>query len=176
MKTWSPSLHKHYVDYMQALKVKFPKLVFPHERSIFPAATYNLGPRTITLPHVDLKNLAFGWCAVTALGDFNYIKSGHLVLWDLNLVIQFPPGSTILIPSAVLSHSNAAISDKEKRYSFTQYAAGGLFRFVDNRFRTFKALSRQEQDERTAINATQWRRALSLFRIREDEPFEPVIT
>src|SRR5882672_10818714 len=104
MKTWSPGLYKHYVDCMCALKTKYPDLNFPHEESIFSAATYNLGPQTVTLPHLDLKNLAFGWCAITALGNFDYRQSGHLVLWDLNLVIQFPPGSTILIPSAILSH------------------------------------------------------------------------
>jgi hypothetical protein len=52
------------------------------------------------------------------------------------LVIEFPPGSTILIPSSILSHSNTAVDDQEHRYSFTQYAAGGLFRWVDNGFRT----------------------------------------
>jgi hypothetical protein len=114
---------------MKALKARFPELVFPHE-SIFSAATYNLGPCTATLRHLDFKNLAFGWCAVTALDDFDYTQSGHLVLWDLNLVIEFPPGSTILIPLAILSHSNAAIGRKEKCYSWTQYAAGGLFRFL----------------------------------------------
>ncbi|KAJ7620521.1 hypothetical protein DFH06DRAFT_1010638, partial [Mycena polygramma] len=33
---------------------------------------------------------------------------GHLILWDLNLVIRFPPGSSIFIPSALLRHSNVS--------------------------------------------------------------------
>jgi hypothetical protein len=79
-------------------------------------------------------NLPFGWCAITALGNFDPTLGGHLVLWDLKLVIEFPPGSTILIPSATLRHSNVAIRQGETRYSFTQYTAGGLFRWVDNGF------------------------------------------
>ncbi|KAJ7624191.1 hypothetical protein B0H17DRAFT_1151319 [Mycena rosella] len=52
---------------------------------------------------------AWGWCSITALGDFDPNKGGHLILWDLRLAIRFPPGSTILIPSALLHHSNVAI-------------------------------------------------------------------
>lgn len=43
-------------------------------------------------------NLAFGWWAVTALGDYAYLKSGHLVLAEAQLLIEFPPGVTILLP------------------------------------------------------------------------------
>ncbi|KAJ7883792.1 hypothetical protein B0H13DRAFT_2537891, partial [Mycena leptocephala] len=39
---------------------------------------------------------------ITALRRFNPDLSGHLILWDLKLVIRFPPGSTILIPSAII--------------------------------------------------------------------------
>ncbi|KAJ7736060.1 hypothetical protein B0H14DRAFT_3516650 [Mycena olivaceomarginata] len=35
------------------------------------------------------------------------------------LVIEFPPGCTILIPSAAIYHSNIPIGRKEHRYSFT---------------------------------------------------------
>lgn len=58
-----------------------------------------------------------------------------MVLWDLKLVVQFPPGSTILIPSALIKHSNTGVGRNEHRYSFTQFAAGGLFRLVHNDFR-----------------------------------------
>lgn len=61
---------------------------------------------------------------------FRFKAGQHLVLWDLKVVIEFPPGSTILIPSAALRHSNTAIAKGETRYSFTQYSAGGLFRWV----------------------------------------------
>ncbi|KAJ7828584.1 hypothetical protein B0H14DRAFT_2263384, partial [Mycena olivaceomarginata] len=88
-------------------------------KSPFAAVTFNFGPATITFPHTDALNLTWGWCAITALGAFDPRRGGHLVLWDLCLVIQFPPGSTILIPSAILWHSNVGIASEERRYSFT---------------------------------------------------------
>ncbi|KAJ7937906.1 hypothetical protein B0H13DRAFT_1580401, partial [Mycena leptocephala] len=60
---------------------------------------------------------------------------GHLVLWDLKLVIRFPPGATILIPSAIVRHSNVPIRPDERRCSFTQYTAGGLFRWIRDGFK-----------------------------------------
>ena len=58
----------------------------------------------------------------------------YLVLWDMGLVIEFPPGATILIPSATLRHSNVCLNPGDTRMSFTQYSAGGLFRWVDQGF------------------------------------------
>ncbi|PBK79757.1 hypothetical protein ARMGADRAFT_1040562 [Armillaria gallica] len=55
----------------------------------------------------------------------------HDATLDLKLVIDFPPSSTILIPSAILKHSNMTIMRGERRYSFTQYSVGGLFHWVD---------------------------------------------
>lgn len=73
---------------------------------------------------------------MTPFGTYDYTKGGHLILWDLKRVIEFPPGSTILFPSAVISHSNVAIGKGETRYLFAQYSAGGLFRWVDQGFQT----------------------------------------
>jgi hypothetical protein len=98
--------------------------------------TFNFGPQTITFDHRDFANLAFGWCAITAIGKFDPKRGGHLILWDMKLVIEFPPGATILIPSAILRHSNVSLQPGEIRMSFTQYSAGGLFRWVDQGFRT----------------------------------------
>lgn len=110
----------------------------PFEHSVFPAVTYNLGPQTVCERHFDFANLAFGWCAVAAIGRFNSEKGGHLILWELGLVIEFPAGSTIFLPSAVVSHSNVPISQHETRCSFTQYAAGALFQWVESGFQTLK--------------------------------------
>ncbi|KAF9490854.1 hypothetical protein BDN71DRAFT_1376878, partial [Pleurotus eryngii] len=96
------------------------------------AMTFNMGSQTVCFPHLDSGNLPWGWCGVTALREFNPNFGGHLVLWDLGLVIQFPPGATILIQSALMRHSNTLIRDRETRYSITQYSAGGLFHWVEN--------------------------------------------
>lgn len=127
----------------------------PFRNSIWSACTFNLGPRTCARRHKDFVNLAFGWCAITALGNFDHTRGGHLVLWDCKLILEFPPGSTILIPSAAILHSNIPIGAGERRYSFTQYTAGGLFRWVEHGFRTveayFASLTQEKREEEKAL-------------------------
>ena len=120
------------------------------------AATYNLGPRVVCFLHVDSANLPFDLCAITAIGNFDLSEGGHFVLWDCKLLIEFPPGSTILILSAVLAHSNTRVATHETRFSFTQYTAGGLFRWVDHAFQTLASyrasLTEEECEELKAHN------------------------
>ena len=99
---------------------------------VFPCRSFNLGSQSVSYPHVDEQNLAQSWCSITPLGSFNPDLGGHLVLWNFRLVIKFPPGSTILIPSALLCHSNTPIQPGEERHSIVQYVAGGIARWVDN--------------------------------------------
>ncbi|KAF4618036.1 hypothetical protein D9613_012855 [Agrocybe pediades] len=109
--------------------------------SIFPACTFNLGPGTSTFDHVDSANVAYGICAITALGSYDYTLGGHLVLFDLGLILEFPPGATILIPSSIFRHGNTpVIGPGAYRSSFTQYCAGGLFRWAQYGGRTADAL------------------------------------
>ncbi|KAK6975039.1 hypothetical protein R3P38DRAFT_3335208 [Favolaschia claudopus] len=148
---WAPNVFNFYVDYMSDFYNKYPHLHRPFKNSIWSACTFNLGPRTYTLGHRDSSNLAFGWCAITALGNFDYMKGGHLILWDSKLILEFPPGCTILVPSAAIFHSNIAIAADETRYSFTQYTAGGLFRWVERGFKSesdyFAGLTAEEVEQ-----------------------------
>ncbi|KAJ3500803.1 hypothetical protein NLJ89_g9629 [Agrocybe chaxingu] len=137
--SWAPALHKYYCEELGKLQAHDPSLRRPFDSSVFMATTYNLGPQTVCFRHLDSRNLAFRWCAVTALGSFDPKKGGHLVLWECKLIIEFPPGLTILIPSALIHHSNTPIAEGETRYSFTQYASGGLFHWVDHGFQTVEA-------------------------------------
>lgn len=88
-------------------------------------------------------------------------------MWDLGLVIEFPPGATILIPSASIRHSNIGIQEGESRYSFTQYAAGGLFRWVDHGFQKEKQYNRgwsKARFEEDAVTAEQrWEEGIRMF-------------
>jgi hypothetical protein len=102
----------------------------------FASHAENLPPSAFTVPHRDMMNLAFGWCAIIALGPFNPHHGGHLVLHDLQLIIPFPHASLILIPSAFLWHSNIPVQKPDKRASLTFFSSGGLFRFIDNDFQT----------------------------------------
>ncbi|KAF9059071.1 hypothetical protein BDP27DRAFT_1239559, partial [Rhodocollybia butyracea] len=115
-----------YNDDLNTLFTSSPRLI-RWFNSVFAGVSLNLSPETVTWPHTDNYNLAFGWCAITALGNFDPDRGGHMILWDLGLVIRFPPGSTILIPSALLTHSNIPIQPGEECYSIIQYSSSGLF-------------------------------------------------
>lgn len=131
---YAPRLWEYYRSTMDGILELQPELERNFEDSVFASITFNFGPRTVTVPHIDYLNLAGGLCAITSLGDFDPDLGGHLILWDLRMVIRFPPGSTILIPSALVRHSNVPIQRGEQRYSITQYTSGGLFRWADNGF------------------------------------------
>ncbi|KAJ8072162.1 hypothetical protein PM082_015720 [Marasmius tenuissimus] len=134
-KLWGLRLYKEYKATMDFV-FNHPKLShIPRNFSddnIFAAAAFNFGGKVRTFKHRDHLNWAFGWCAITALGNFNPTKSARLVLWELKLVVDFPPGLTVLIPSAVITHSNTRITEGDERTSFTQYTAGAIFRWVEN--------------------------------------------
>jgi hypothetical protein len=140
------------------------QLFRPFDNSPFAAFTVNFGPKTVCLPHRDSKNLPFGWCGICALGKFDHVKGGHLVLWDLKLVIEFPPGAIIFIPSAVCCHFNTAIQDGEDRFSFTTYSAGGLFRWVEHGFQLEDAYRKTEEAVKEAKEKhANWFRGINLF-------------
>jgi hypothetical protein len=131
---YAPKLYQEYVTKLGSLHCCDPSLAWNFNNSIFPTATVNFGPQTVCYDHLDVMNKAAGWCDITAMGPYDHKKGGHLVLFDIDKIIEFPPGSHILIPSAVMRHANTAIQPHEKRMGFTQYAAGGLFRWVDSGF------------------------------------------
>ncbi|KAJ3004272.1 hypothetical protein NUW54_g4889 [Trametes sanguinea] len=102
------------------------------------------------------------WCAITAFGTFDPQCSGHLVLWELRMVIEFPPGSTILISSAILTHSNTDLAPNERRYSLTQYTAGGLFRWVACGFQSARSAGKSTQDLSEG-GQERWREGIQLM-------------
>ncbi|THU92560.1 hypothetical protein K435DRAFT_758143 [Dendrothele bispora CBS 962.96] len=130
--TWAPRLYSYYSTCQKKLLESDPSLKPPFPNSIWSTATFDFGPQTICFPRVGDSNLPFEWCAIWALGDYDPKQSAHLILWDLRLVIEFPPGSLVFIPSGILVRSNVSIRQHEKRYSFTQYTPGSLFRWVDD--------------------------------------------
>jgi hypothetical protein len=97
------------------------------------AATFNVGEITVTNVHRDVMNRVEQWCFIFALGRFDWKRGGHLWLPDLGLIIRFPPGSLIMLPSCVLRHGNVDLvsySDSV-RYSFTQYTPAALFQWEE---------------------------------------------
>ncbi|KAJ3846395.1 hypothetical protein EV368DRAFT_52872 [Lentinula lateritia] len=162
--------HKNYVEYRdtnEEIQRKQPELRANFRNTAFAATTFNLGPRSFSPPHMDPDNRASSWCADTNMGPFDPNKGGHLVLWDLGLIVRFPPGSTILFPSALITHSTIPIQAHETRYAMIQYSSGGLFRWRDNGFQSDKSIlakvTAAERTEREASRASRWKLGLQKF-------------
>ncbi|KAJ6549087.1 hypothetical protein DFH09DRAFT_926345 [Mycena vulgaris] len=165
-KLWAPRLHEYYADHQRRLHKRLPHLRRTFPKSVFSCAAFNFGPRVWTFRHRDVLNVPFGMCAIQAVGPFDPTKGGHLILWDLMLVIEFPPGALILVPSATIEHSNVPVQAGDSRASFTQFTAGGLIRFVDNGFRTERALAEEDPAEYARmceLKSSRWEMGLGLF-------------
>ncbi|KAL1739419.1 hypothetical protein HDZ31DRAFT_68957 [Schizophyllum fasciatum] len=164
---WAPRLWMHYAEHMRVLFENDPTLERNFAKSVWACITINFGPRTVTYKHRDFGNLPYGWCAITALGKYDPDRGGHLVLWECGLVIRFPPGSTIIIPSSIIHHSNTKIARKETRYSVTQYTTGAIFRWVqhgcvlDEEY--YSSLSPAEHRDAMKANASRWREGAKLW-------------
>ena len=100
------------------------------------------------------------------MGRFDATKGGHLVLWDLKLVVEFPAGALILLPSATIAHSNVPVQAGDERTSFTQFTAGGIFRWLDYGGRTEAELADEDPDEHArqmALKEARWEAGLRLW-------------
>lgn len=167
MAYYAPKLFSYYVRTLRKLYASDPDIQPPFDGSIFPNHSPNTSSRATAYMHNDHANLAFGWCGLSSLGDFDHTKGGHLILQQLGVVVEFPPGSTILLPSATVTHGNTPISPHEKRASLVHYAAGGLFRWVEYGMRSWKTLKAEDPEEAARLwkerRNTRLSFALSLF-------------
>ncbi|KAJ6537570.1 hypothetical protein DFH09DRAFT_1324197 [Mycena vulgaris] len=82
----------------------------------------------------------------------------------------FATGTTILIPSAAIFHSNIPVAEGKHRYSFTQYTAGRLFRWVEHGFKTkeeyLEGLSKRERREEQELGKERASEGVGLFYYR----------
>ncbi len=164
---------KRNFDYLkqtiEALRGRYEWMRRPYDKEVgvYACRSLNFGPQTATFPHYDVANLSHSWCSITALGNFNAQEGGHLVLWDLGIYADFPAGSTVLIPSSVMCHSNTPIKSHEHRESIVQYTAGGLFRWVENGFMSNKAweakATEEERTERKRQQSQRWEKGCRMF-------------
>jgi hypothetical protein len=127
LRTYAPSLFKFSTSILNLLEVENPRIRRHFPGHPMACTTFNFGPDACTIPHKDLGNLGWGLCSITSLGSYDPTKGGHLILWDLGLVVEFPPYSTVFLPSAIVLHSNTPIAEGETRMAITQYNASGLF-------------------------------------------------
>ncbi|KAJ7884169.1 hypothetical protein B0H14DRAFT_2255492, partial [Mycena olivaceomarginata] len=125
-----PKLYQHYKATMQSVFEHQPELTQLFPNSVYPTATFNLGPDVVTPEHLDMLNYAYGMCAVTSGGKFNHQLGGHIYIDRLKVVCEFPSGASVLLLSGACHHGNTPIAPRETRYSMTQYAAGALFQWA----------------------------------------------
>lgn len=165
-KFWCPKVHAHFTKRLKSLFETFPDLkkIFP--RSIFPCCAFNLGPCVCAYKHRDHLNCPFGMCAIQPLGDYDYTRGGHIILWELGLIIEFPPYYLLLIPSALITHSNTPTAKGETRVSIAHWCPGALLRYIDNHFQTEEKFRTKDPEgfaEMQQKKATRWEEGLELF-------------
>jgi hypothetical protein len=81
---------------------------------------------------------------VSSGGDFDDSKGGMIVLWDLNIFVRFPAGSTVMLTSGDCTHFNVPVGRNKTRWSMTQYMSGPLITWVRRGFRRGEDLSKEE--------------------------------
>ncbi|KIK52537.1 hypothetical protein GYMLUDRAFT_180009, partial [Collybiopsis luxurians FD-317 M1] len=134
--------------------------------SVFSSMMVNFGPSTWTYIHTDSKNDIRVPCAVTSGGNYNWKLGGHLVLWDFKVILEFPPGATILLPSALLRHSNIPVGAGETHVSVMQYTAGGIQWWLEYGGRTEEAFAAEDPEGYAKMLSTCndcWKEALAKF-------------
>ncbi|KAI0261960.1 hypothetical protein BC834DRAFT_829601, partial [Gloeopeniophorella convolvens] len=162
LRFYFPKAFDHMVDALRKIRAN-AKEPFNFSVSEYPTATANLGPRTACVAHNDSEDYPGLPCAITALGDFDPKRGGHLILWDLELIVRFPAGCTALLSSAGLRHGNTSIAEDQRRYSFTQYCPGGLFRWHRYQGKLVKDLERSERAKMDEEGDDGWEDQLSRF-------------
>lgn len=148
-ETWAPDFHADYEDCHSSVLANHPSLVCVYPKTLdinlpFACVTANTGPQTVCENHKDIKNKApGGLCVVQGLGLFDSRRGGHLVLHELQVIVEMRAGDIIFFPSAVISHETIPISVEERRYSLVWYSAGGLFHWRDAGGRSLKLWARK---------------------------------
>ncbi|KAJ7138993.1 hypothetical protein C8R44DRAFT_867165 [Mycena epipterygia] len=85
-----------------------------------------------SIPHRGLSQChASGWDVLTALRNYPYDES-ELILWEDEIVVAFPPGSTFFIPTGLISYSFTAVSDDSTHMILSQSLNGDLYDYVAN--------------------------------------------
>ena len=147
-----PQMHRYY---WSTLGMANPLVYDGHPPSSevpFASFTLNVGDNSVCDAHVDGCNLAGGLCLDSPFGDFDYQRGGHLILHELKLVLEVPPGSIVLFPSAIITHENIPIQEGERRHCITAFTPGSLFQWTDHRFLPVTATKTVRQRYSTSLS------------------------
>jgi hypothetical protein len=158
-----PDHYKYYWETLEKVCEKMDRIEPSAEHLPFSSYTLNVGQQSCCPIHVDGCNLAGGICLVSPYGTYSWKKGGHLVLHELKLVLALPPGSFVLFPSALISHENVPIGQKESRRAFTAFSPANLFQWVENGFEPVPILP---HDEKIKRGREEWFRQKKRFPFR----------
>ncbi|RXW14744.1 hypothetical protein EST38_g11112 [Candolleomyces aberdarensis] len=143
MASFADDVYEELEAKLDRLYENDPSLRPPFDCCVLPCAAFNFGPQVCCKGHRDHSNLPHSWCAITALGDFDSEKGGHLVVEELGIFIQFPAGATVLIPSALLTHGNTPVGSGETQDNLR------------------KKVGKKEFQERMKLKETRWQEGLA---------------
>ncbi|KAJ7084882.1 hypothetical protein B0H15DRAFT_951367 [Mycena belliarum] len=152
--------------------------LYPCDSSVFSAVTWEFGGphRYKTGPGVPDRLQPGSWSVLTALGNFAPVQGGHIIFWELGLVVRFPAGACILIPAGILHYSFVKVRTGEHRYSMLQWAGAGISRWFANGRRMdidFAVnASAQEHDARENARQHAHESALDHFPVEAELPAE----
>jgi hypothetical protein len=156
-----PELYAYYDQTLESICTLTPQCNFPVKDLPFASYTLNVGRQCICNVHVDGNNLVSGLCLVIPFGDFNHQNGGHLILHELRMVLELPPGSIVLFPSAIISHENVGIAPHEERRAFTAFTPGSMFQWVEDCFDRVPKFPNEEAKKRYGLEA--WSTGISRF-------------
>ncbi|KAJ7483692.1 hypothetical protein B0H11DRAFT_1723218, partial [Mycena galericulata] len=165
-RQFAPRLHSYVDQARETLLHHDPTLCDNITGGAYPSVEFYLGSPE-SPPRLDDLDMMWAWRALTALGVYNPRWGGELILWDEKKVIQFPPGATFLFPAAFMRYSFTQVRMLERQYAFSQYAQAGLFRYIDNGFKSemnFEATAwRAEYESRERAKDARVVRALGMY-------------
>ncbi|KAJ7038828.1 hypothetical protein C8F04DRAFT_950823 [Mycena alexandri] len=104
----------------------------PQQPTAFSHVEYRF--RTDGLPQRERKAQPSGMTAITALGNYD-ATDGELILWEDQIVVNFPPGSTFLLPKW-MNYSFTAVEEPGYQMILAQSCDAALSEFVANGFST----------------------------------------
>jgi hypothetical protein len=140
-----PKLYEYYditLEHVCAIALcEFPARDLP-----FQSFTFNVGDKSICLPHKDSENLAHGICLALPIGNFDHTKGGHIIFHELKMYIELPSGGFVLFPSSIITHQNVGISMNETRRSVTAFSSASIFRWREYGYRLSKTVSQKTKD------------------------------
>ncbi|KAI0087658.1 hypothetical protein BDY19DRAFT_892703, partial [Irpex rosettiformis] len=106
----------------------------------------NVGPQVQIWHHLDNMNKMNGICPVFNTGTFDPVKGSYIVFPQLRVVMEFLPGTLVLISSVTLVHGNTSIQEDEEQKSITFYTASELFRWAKYGFQTEEDFQQSNPD------------------------------